>query len=251
MVEIESNQNFDLSSYIAGGFMVFFYFLLIIYPYYSSNKKGKLNDDFMLSTAFEHADKQGETLFIQSFIVTAMWFLSYKGVLFNNDNRLTIPIALWVFGFTMVLLLWIPAPSVSEFKMNAFHSYRHYIIAIFAMAAGQALMTILYVIYKERKEYENEDSFKALRGLFITVTIISCLLIVVFLGKVFLKRKWENSVARLELLHMAVVLGGLICYIVMPALPLPVIEQNTGEVVDITIVPPTEPIEPTTNEITE
>lgn len=238
MVEIESNQNINTSSYISGSFMMLFYVLLVTYPYYSSCKKGKLNDNFMLSTAFEHTDRYGEILLIYSFVITGMWFLSYKGALFNNDQRLVIPIALWLFGFMMTSLIWIPPNSIQNKKdieiiqtskdilkkiTNFFINPKgikgyqrfdpHLTVAFFAMMSGQILLTILFLIYFE--QYQENDAYKALVVFFSLGWIIVITLIIL----TSCKSCPDNVKAIFEIAHIVVVGMGMATFVAIPALP--------------------------------
>ena len=211
MVEIISNQDFEVSSYITGSFMLIFYILLLTYPYIVS-RKYLTKRNFLFSTALKYSDKLGVVLFTYGFIVMALWLLAYKGVLFDNGIRIVIPVALILFGFAVITILW---------RLEDKYSYSHYFLAFIILLAGQLFLTIIYLVYRDvcKKKIE----FKIFTALFAFVTINSFLLLIFML---FLSN-YSMLISIFEITHFIIVFIAMILYITFPIIY--VIEEGENE----------------------
>ena len=203
----QTEQTTPTQSEITSGVFSCFFFLLYFgspYLYNFLNKLCKKNDkwDYTLSDSIEKFSKKNKWLLplsIYSFIVCAYYFFSHKNFLYKNENNklvLGLPILLYFFGFSNILLLLYPKAT----------STKHKLIALSIIVGTQILDICLFIIYTEyykEKEQENEDktAYNALKGTFIVACICFCLLFV-FVGLSFeksysltnfLQKHYENN----------------------------------------------------------
>ena len=201
--------NFNLASQFTGSLSVIFYFALVLFPYYSSFKKGKIdNQDFTLSKAMEYANQNMQVFLVFNFTFFSMCLFTYRGVMFGRDQRIAFPILMWAFTMSIVSLLWITA----EYKID------HSLLALVVILSGQIFGLLVWGTYRDY--YPEEENFKALESLtWIAFIVVLCIAPVYFY-------KNTKILGILEILHALLNGCVLIAYVTLPPLPVNNINQE-------------------------
>lgn len=201
--------NFNLASQFTGSLSVIFYFSLILFPYYSSFKRGKIdNNDFTLSRAMKHANQNIEVFFVFNFAFFTLCLFTYRGVMFGRDQRIAFPILMWAFTMSVVSLLWITA----EYRVD------HSLLALVVILSGQIFALLVWGTYRDY--YPEEENFKGLEGLAWSAFVVALGLIPAIFN--------ENLkvIGVLEIFHALLIGGVLITYVTLPPLPVKDIQRE-------------------------
>lgn len=202
-ISVDPDIDIDLSARVTGGISIFFYLMVFIYPYVNFLMKDKpLNPgNYTFSNTLENCDKMIEIFIIFNFMYFMMWFFAYRGILFNLDWRLSFPVAMWVFGIAVSMILWI----VAKYKV------KHTLLAFAILLAGQSFALIAWIIYKNILSEKKLKDFTAF--VFSGLGIGLATLLSFFSGK-------TSVIGFFEIIH-GIVIGISLWYLVYRLPPLP------------------------------
>lgn len=211
---INENPSIDFStaSMATGTVSILMYFMIFLYPYVNlyvkNRKKPKIQFiDWTLSNALKNCDKLIEVVIIMNFVYFMMWFFGYRGILFNDDSRLAMPVSMWCFAVAVTIILW----NGIEVRN------KHALLAVTIMLSGQIFAIITTVIYGD--VLSDSKDYNAIKDLTITGGVFGLLLIAIFAG-------FQSNIMKSHLLafcefsHISII-GVILCFFVYKLPPLP------------------------------